>query len=285
MRSLSSGSPGGEPALPDSPAFAITDAEFARFQALVQEQTGIHLSEVKKALVVARLGSRVRLRQAMSFSGYYKILSNPRESAELQIAIDLITTNETSFFREKEHFELLKEHVRGLRPVPFPFRVWSAASSSGEEAYSIAMVLGDLLGASEWEVLGTDISTRILERARKGLYSLERSSTIPKDYLHRFCLKGQGDFEGMFLMGKALKARTSFRQVNLCQPLPDLGKFDLVFLRNILIYFQAEQKRIVVESILEKMKPQALLIVGHSESLNGITNRIVPVRTTVYRVA
>jgi len=265
--------------------FSITDAEFARFQTFVQEQTGIHLSDIKKALLVARLSSRLRLRRAQTFAGYYKLLQDPREAEELQMAIDLITTNETSFFREVEHFELLKAFVRELRPVPFPIRVWSAASSSGEEAYSIAMVLTELLGAAEWEVLGTDISTRVLERARKGLYPMERSATIPADYLHRYCMKGQGTFEGMFLMGKALRSHTTFRQVNLCQPLPDLGKFDLVFLRNILIYFQAEQKRMVVESILEKMKPHALLFVGHSESLSGISNRITAVRTTVYRAA
>lgn len=267
------------------PVFSITDAEFGRFQALVEDLTGIHLSDIKRALVVARLGSRLRYRKVNSFTAYYKLLSDPRESAELQMAIDLITTNETSFFREMEHFELLKEFIRDLRPVAFPFRVWSAASSSGEEAYSIAMVLSEILGASDWQVLGTDISTRVLERASRGVYPMERSGSIPQEYLHRYCLKGRGSYEGMFLVDKALKARTSFRQVNLCKPLPDLGSFDLVFLRNILIYFEAPQKRLVVESILEKMKPHAFLVVGHSESLNGISKRIVPVRTTVYRAA
>ena len=280
MSFLSSGSPpGGQ--LP--PAFSLSDAEFTRFQTLVQKLTGIHLTDVKKALVISRLSSRVRVRDAQSFSGYYKLLSDPSESEELQIAIDLITTNETSFFREMGHFDFLREFIQGLRPIPFPFRVWSAASSSGEEAYSIAMVLADLLGAAEWEVVGTDISTRVLERARKGLYPMERSASIPGDYLRRFCMKGQGTFEGMFLMGKALRSHTHFQHANLCQALPELGKFDLVFLRNILIYFQTEQKRIVVESILGKMKPHALLIVGHSESLSGVSNRIAAVRTTVYR--
>jgi len=258
----------------------ITDAEYARFQSFVREATGINLTEVKKALVVARLGSRVRDRQAQTFTRYYKILTDPTESAELQTAIDLITTNETSFFREPSHFEMLKEFAAKARP---PVRVWSAASSSGEEAYTIAMVLADVLGNSDWEVVGTDISTRVLDRARRGLYSLERSQAIPKDYLRQHCLKGKDQYEGMFLIGKHLRDRTRFFQVNLCKPLPDLGRFDVVFLRNILIYFELEQKRVVVESIVKTMKPGAYLITGHSESLNGISDRVASIRPTVYR--
>jgi chemotaxis protein methyltransferase CheR len=258
----------------------ITNAEYARFQSFVREATGINLTEVKKALVVARLGSRVRDRQAQSFANYYKIITDPTEALELQTAIDLITTNETSFFREPAHFGLLKELAQRSHP---PFRVWSAASSSGEEAYTIAMVLADTLGNSEWDILGTDISTRVLERARQGLYPLERSSSIPKNYLHRFCLKGKGTYEGMFLMGKPLRDRACFMQVNLCKPLPELGRFDVICLRNILIYFELEQKRAVVESIVRTLKPGGILITGHSESLNGVSDRVASIRPTVYR--
>ena len=259
---------------------AITDAEYARFQVFVREATGINLTEVKKALVVARLGSRVRDRNARSFAKYYKIITDPAEVTEFQTAIDLITTNETSFFREPAHFEMLKEFARYSHG---PFRVWSAASSSGEEAYSIAMSLADALGSGEWDVLGTDISTRVLDRARRGLYPLERSASIPKDCLHRYCLKGKDTYEGMFLIGKQLRERTRFLQVNLCRPLPELGRFDVIFLRNILIYFELEQKRAVVESLVKVMKPGALLITGHSESLNGVTDRVASIRPTVYR--
>jgi chemotaxis protein methyltransferase CheR len=258
----------------------ITDAEYARFQAFVRDATGINLTDVKKALVVARLGSRVRLRNTRTFAAYYKLLTDPAETEEFQTAIDLITTNETSFFREPAHFELLKEVAHRARG---PFRVWSAASSSGEEAYSIAMVLADTLGNAEWDILGTDISSRVLERARKGLYPLERSGSIPQDYLHRYCLRGRDQYEGQFLIGKSLRERTRFLQVNLCAPLPELGRFDVVFLRNILIYFELPQKRTVVESLLGAMKPEALLITGHSESLNGVTNRVASLRPTVYR--
>ena len=273
-----------EPTLPDTSILPITDAEFAQFQALLRGITGIHLTEFKKTLLVARLSSRLRARKARTFSEYYKIIRHPLETEELQLAINHLTTNETFFFREPEHFQIMKDFIGSLRPVPAPFRVWSAASSSGEEAYSIAMVLADVLGGTRWEVVGSDISTRVLERARAGLYPLERNGGIPKDYLYRFCLKGQGDQEGMLLIGKQLRERVHFTQVNLNGPIPDLGRFDIVFLRNILIYFQNDQKRKVVEAVVPRLQRHGLLIVGHSENLMGVTDRVRQVRPTVYHV-
>lgn len=262
----------------------ITDIEFMKFQALVKTATGITLGDLKKALVEARLNSRLRHRKARSFSEYYRILKDPEEGDELQAAVDLITTNETSFFREPLHFTVLREHLRGLRPVPLPFRVWSAAASSGEEAYTLAMVLADALGQAEWEVLGTDISTRVLDRARKAVYPMERSHTIPKDLLTRYCLKGHGHYEGMFLIDRQLRTRVRFSQANLCQPLPSIGPFDVVFLRNVLIYFAPSEKRLVVEAIASKLKPGGLLMIGHSETLSGLTDRYQQLQPTVYRV-
>lgn len=263
---------------------AISDQEFGRIRILVKQLTGINLSDQKKALVVGRLGSRLRHRGLASFGDYFKILQDPSEKAELQTAIDLMTTNETSFFREPEHFRILADHIRALRPVPFPFKVWSAASSSGEEAYTIAMVLSDLLGNADWQVLGTDISTRVLERARTGLYPIERSAGIPKEMLHASCLKGTGKQEGMFLVSRHLRQRVTFTQANLIQPLPRLGPFDVAFLRNVLIYFEPPQKKLVVEAVAAQVKPGGLLIVGHSESLTGLDHNLTPLRPTVYRV-
>jgi chemotaxis protein methyltransferase CheR len=274
---------GGNLFLPKA-APTITDGEFVRIRDMVKALTGINLSDQKKALVVGRLSSRLRHRNLNSFGEYVRILQDPSESLELQVAIDLMTTNETSFFREAEHFRILEDHIRGLRPVPFPFRVWSAASSSGEEAYTIAMVLSDLLGTGEWSVLGTDISTRVLERARMGVYPMERSAGIPKDRLHAHCLKGQGKQEGMFQISRNLRQRVVFTQANLIQPLPRLGPFDVAFLRNVLIYFEPPQKKLVVDAVAAQIKPGGLLIVGHSESLTGLAHRLTPLRPTVYRV-
>jgi chemotaxis protein methyltransferase CheR len=270
---------------PDPSAPLITDAEFAQFQALLRGLTGIHLSEFKKALLVARLSSRLRARKVRTFADYYRIIRNPLEAEELRLAISHLTSNETFFFREPEHFQVLKDFIAGQRPVPLPFRVWSAASGSGEETYSIAMVLADVLGNAPWEVIGSDLSARVLDRARDGLYPLEGNGGIPKDYLHRFCLKGQGAQDGMMLIGKQLRERVHFAQVNLNEPIPDIGRFDLVFLRNILVYFQNDQKRKVLEAVLPRLHPHGLLIVGHSENLTGISDRVRQVRPTVYRVA
>ncbi|HJV89201.1 MAG TPA: CheR family methyltransferase [Holophagaceae bacterium] len=262
---------------------SLSDTEFQRFRTLVHEQTGITLSDLKKALVMSRLGSRLRARKIGSFAEYYRILKDPSEGDELQAAIDLITTNETSFFREPSHFDFLRRHLKSLRPVPLPFRVWSAAASSGEEAYTLAMVLSDCLGQADWEILGTDISTRVLERARRGLYPMERSATIPKEYLVKYCLKGSGRHEGMFLMDRPLRARATFLHANLCQKLPEIGVFDVVFLRNVLIYFAPAEKRLVVEAIARRIKPGGILMIGHSETLAGISDRFQPIQPTVYR--
>ncbi len=266
------------------PAPAISDAEFARFRAMVKDLTGINLSDQKKALVTGRLGSRLRHRGAATFGDYYKLIRDPSETQELQTAIDLLTTNETYFFREPEHFEILANHIRSLRPVPLPFRVWSAASSSGEEAYSLAMVLADTLGSGEWSVLGTDISTRVLERARRALYPMERATGIPQAHLRAHCLKGQGQHEGMLLVSKALRAKVSFAQANLMKTLPKLGPFDVAFLRNVLIYFEPAEKLKAVETVAAQIKPGGLLFVGHSESLTGLDHGLKPLRPTVYRV-
>jgi chemotaxis protein methyltransferase CheR len=263
----------------------LTDAEFVQFQALLRGITGIHLSDFKKTLLVARLSSRLRARKVRTFTEYFKIIRHPLETDELQLAINHLTTNETFFFREPEHFQIMKNFITSLRPLPVPFRVWSAASSSGEEAYSIAMVLADVVGGVNWEVIGSDISTRVLERAKAGLYPLERNGGIPTDYLHRFCRKGQGAQDGMMSIGKQLRERVRFTQVNLNEPIPDLGRFDLIFLRNILIYFQNDQKRKVVEAVIPKLHPHGMLIVGHSENLMGVSARVKQVRPTVYRVA
>jgi chemotaxis protein methyltransferase CheR len=270
--------------LPGEGTPTLSAAEFGRIRGLVKDLTGISLSDQKQTLVVGRLGIRLRQRKVPSFAEYYRILQDPAEAEELQLAIDLITTNETSFFREADHFQIMEEHIRSLRPVPLPFKVWSAASSSGEEAYSIAMVLADILGGAEWRVLGTDISTRVLERARRGVYPIERSTGIPTRLLHAHCLKGRDTQEGMFLMGRTLRERTSFTMANLCNPLPQLGPFDVAFLRNVLIYFEPPQKLKVVHAVANQVKPGGLLIVGHAESLTGLNHGLTPLLPTVYRV-
>jgi chemotaxis protein methyltransferase CheR len=261
----------------------ITDTEFAQFQRFIFEAAGISMADAKKALVTGRLGKRLAAYELESFGDYFKLLTSGQHPDEVQMAVDLLTTNETYFFREIKHFEFLRAQALAARSRPQPFRVWSAASSSGEEAYSMAMVMADCIQTTPWEILGTDISTRVIDGARRALYSLERGRHIPQDYLKRFCRKGAGQYDGHLLVDRTLRSKVSFRQVNLNSSLPELGQFDVVFLRNVMIYFNNETKRQVVARVIATIKPGGYFCVGHSESLNDITNAVQMVAPAIYK--
>lgn len=265
------------------PVIALTDREFSQFQRFIYDAAGIFMANGKQALVSGRLAKRLAHYQLSSYSDYLRLLQSRDQADELQMAVDLLTTNETYFFREPKHFALLRELALDAKAKGRPMRVWSAASSSGEEPYSIAMVLADVMGEAAWDVLGTDISTRVLERARSGHYPLERTSQIPPAYLKRFCLKGQKQEEGTLLIERSLRARVQFQHLNLVQPLPKIGSFDLIFLRNVMIYFNLETKRQVVARLLAQLKPGGHFFIGHSETLNDISDAVVPVAPSIYR--
>jgi len=264
-------------------ASTLSEQEFGEFQRLIYRLAGISLSPAKKALVCGRLAKRLKHYSLGSYRDYLRLLTSGKEPAELQTALDLLTTNETYFFREPRHFEFLQHRILAERRPGSPFRVWSAACSSGEEPFTLAMVLADRLGEVPWEIVASDISTRVLERARSGLYAMERARHIPQRYLQEYCLKGVGSQEGRFLVDKRLRARASFRQINLNETLPQLGEFDVIFLRNVMIYFNTDTKARVVERIAATLKPGGYLIIGHSESLNGVTDVLRAVRPSVYR--
>jgi chemotaxis protein methyltransferase CheR len=263
----------------------ISDAEFGQFQRFIFDAAGISMADAKKALVTGRLSKRLAVHGLESFGDYFKLLQSGLQPDEVQIAVDLLTTNETYFFREIKHFEFLRSQALRECSRTSPFRVWSAASSSGEEAYSMAMVLADCLQTTPWEILGTDISTRVIAGARRALYSMERGRHIPPDYLKRFCRKGAGPYEGHLLVDRSLRNKVLFRPVNLNAPLPELGQFDVVFLRNVMIYFNNETKRQVVARVLATIKPGGYFCVGHSESLNDITQAVKMVAPAIYRKA
>ena len=260
----------------------ITDKEFAQFQQFIFEAAGITLSGAKQALVSGRLTKRLEAHHLESFSDYLRMLHSGQHADEVQKAVDLLTTNETYFFRETKHFDFLRQQALAARGRTQTYRVWSAASSSGEEAYSIAMVLADCLGDAPWEVMGSDISTRVLQGATRALYPMERARHMPAPYLRRFCLKGQGEHEGSLLIDRGLRSRVRFRQVNLNTTLPDLGQFDIIFLRNVMIYFNDATKRQVVARLLSALKPQGHFLVGHSESLNDINSTVRPLAPSIY---
>jgi chemotaxis protein methyltransferase CheR len=261
----------------------ITDQEFSLFQRFIFEAAGISLSPAKKALVCGRLSKRLQQRKLSSYSEYLRLLASGSDPAEVQTAIDLLTTNETYFFREPKHFDLLGKEAAAARSSSRSFRVWSAACSSGEEPYSIAMVLADVLDPNPWEVIASDLSTRVLQKARTGHYPTSRAQQIPPDYLRRFCLRGTGEQEGTLLVDRSLRARVEFRQINLNQRLPQLGMFDFIFLRNVMIYFNADTKRQVVARLITLLRPGGWFVIGHSESLNEITTALQQIGPSVYR--
>lgn len=262
----------------------LPDRDFALFQALLHRTTGINLSTNKKALVCGRLAKRLKHHGLDSFHEYYDLITSHQDRGELQIAIDLLTTNETYFFREPKHFDYLRHEILPSRQAGQSFRVWSAACSSGEEPYSIAMLLSDTLQQAPWEIVASDISTRILNRARSAHYAMERADHIPEPFLRKFCLKGIGSQEGTFLIDRSLRSKIQFLQVNLNAQLPgSLGEFDVIFLRNVMIYFNQDTKRQLVQRLSSLLKPGGHLLIGHSESLNGICENLIATAPSVYR--
>jgi chemotaxis protein methyltransferase CheR len=260
----------------------LSDSEFEVLRKLLYEAVGINLTPEKKALVMGRLSKRIGDLGLNSFGDYFRRIAG-LDPEERQWAFNALSTNETSFFREPEHFRFLVDEILPHVQRSQTFRVWSAASSSGEEAYSIAMVLAEHLGENGWEIIGSDISTKVLGLAQRGLYPMDRTKTIPKPYLRAYCMKGTGPHEGAFLIDASLRKRVNFLQANLIGPLPQVGQFDLIFLRNVLIYFDPPTKRKVVDNLLPFLRPGGYFFSGHSESLTGMVGGLRGVKPAIYR--
>jgi chemotaxis protein methyltransferase CheR len=265
----------------------LTTKEFRLFQALVHREAGIFLSDQKRALLVGRLTPRMRALALPSFSAYYDLVHG--DPAALAGMIDAICTNETSFFREPKQFSYLETEVlpawraaaeRGERRRQV--RVWSAGCSTGEEPYSIAMLL--LAGLPDWsiEIVASDLSNKALHRAAEGVWPIERAETIPLRYRKAFMLRGSGAQEGKMAARPELSAMLRFCRLNLnheSYPLP--GRFDLIFCRNVLIYFDAPSKKRVIDRLLDRLEPGGRFLLGHSESLSTF-DRVRSVGPTVY---
>jgi chemotaxis protein methyltransferase CheR len=271
----------------------ISEQEFVLFQKLIHGKAGIYLSPGKKALLEARLTGRIKQLGQKSFAEYFHQVVNDREGTELIQLLDRISTNETHFFREPRQFEFLEQRVfpecteqaaAGLRPRLI--RVWSAGCSTGEEPYSIAMTLLDYFPPSAgWqvEVLATDLSTRVLELARTAIWPIAKATEIPYGYLKRFMLKGSGSQAGNMKAGAEIVSVVRFERVNLNDEFYSVGgRFDVIFCRNVLIYFDAQSRRRVIERLLNHLAPSGYFFVGHAESLNGVTKRVQNIMPTIY---
>lgn len=263
---------------------ALLDPEFDAFRALLYDKAGILLAPTKKHLVSGRLGQRLRAHGLSSFDAYYRLLTGGRQPDEMQRMLDLLTTHETYFFREPRHFSYFADVVLPALAPGAPLRVWSAASSSGEEAWSLAMVLMDRLGKSAtWEILASDISRSVLAQAKSGIYPTARLDGLPREYLARYCLRGVDSKAGTIRIAPPLRSHVHFAQINLNAPLTAVGEFEVIFLRNVLIYFDAATKRAVVDRLLQQLRPGGWLFVGHSETLSDFNSQLRLECPAVYR--
>ncbi|NNU42506.1 CheR family methyltransferase [Ramlibacter montanisoli] len=246
-------------------ADALNDRDFATVRQLIADYAGIKLSLQKRNMVYNRLLRRLRARGVGSFGDYLQLVQR-EGSDEREAFVNALTTNLTAFFREPHHFDLLLARAReraGRRGAPL--RCWSSACSTGEEAWSIAMVLRE--AECPGEVLGTDIDTEVLNTAQAGVYRMERASTLPAERLRKHFLRGTGDNEGLVSLRGELRSMVRFGQLNLQSPVwPAMERFDVIFCRNVVIYFDREFQKKLLTRLADLLVPGGLLMVGHSES-------------------
>ena len=260
----------------------ISDRAFERFRKFIYEKAGINLAPHKRQLVSSRLQKRLRHYGLHSYDAYLDLISQPGQETERQHLLDLLTTNETYFYREPAHFEFLMQNVlpryRGQT-----LRAWSAACSSGEEVYTLAMVFAERLGQSDWHILGSDISSRMVAASRQGVYPLDRAKALPREWLSKYCLKGVRAQAGNLLINPKLKQRVAFEERNLKRPREDNKRFEIVFLRNVLIYFDVPTKQLVIDNITRSIQPGGYLIISHVESLQGVNTSLQVVKPSIFR--
>ncbi|MGH6646741.1 CheR family methyltransferase [Aquabacterium sp.] len=263
----------------------LRDETYRQLTGLMYQAVGLSLGDSKKPLVSSRLSPRIQRLGMGGFEDYLALISSDHDEGEFQVAVDLLTTNETYFFREPEHFTWLEKEIEAQR-LKSP-AIWSAASSFGDEAFSIAMLLADLQGKGrighDWSILGTDISDRVLRSASQAVYPADRLRHVDARRLKQYCLRGDGDAEGLVQIQPRLREHVRFGQLNLCRPIEDLGPFDMIFLRNVLIYFDVPTKREVVDRVLTQLKPGGLFFIGSAEGRVPCDTPLKPLATGVFR--
>ncbi|MBU2112289.1 MAG: methyltransferase domain-containing protein [Gammaproteobacteria bacterium] len=265
----------------------LTDQELHRISDFFFAESGIRLGEAKKSLICGRLSKRLKALSLHDYSSYLSYLSRAEHQQERQLAVDLLTTNETFFYREKKHFLFLQDYLQQrLQHTAVPPKIWSAACSSGEEPYTLAMLLANVYGLqSGWKVLASDLSQSMLHNATQGIYPTSRVRELPAEWLKSYCLKGINQYDGFVMVEATLRQKVEFFQHNLMHMAPHSIQPDIIFLRNVLIYFSAEQKSRIVQQLTKVLKPGGLLIVGHSESLHDPDSPLKCVQSSVYKMS
>jgi chemotaxis protein methyltransferase CheR len=268
----------------------MRDSEFDFIRSLVYERSRISLGPDKRELVSARLGKRLRATNLPTVGEYCELLQSPGADAELANLIDVISTNHTFFFREEAHFDFLREHAvpemsaRARAERWAQFHVWSAACSSGEEPYSIAMTLAGCVAQWPWHVSATDISHRILAKAQSGIYRGETVSRLTPDLVRTHFQRGFGPQEGNYRIKPALSERVSFHHLNLLEGEPPFKEpCQVIFCRNVMIYFDRPTQEELVARLTRRLVPGGYLFVGHAESLTNIQHGLRSVRPAIYQ--
>ncbi|SDT85733.1 chemotaxis protein methyltransferase CheR [Verrucomicrobium sp. GAS474] len=271
----------------------LSDQEYERIRKLVYEYSRIDLGPNKRELVTARLGKRLRATKIESFSAYIAFLDSRNGQEELTHLIDAISTNHTFFFREIKHFEFMEQTVlpwalaEGAKHGKKSFRVWSAASSSGEEPYSVAIHLTDYFRRNPgwtWKVEATDISTKILAQAREAVYAEERLRDVRPDWMKTYFQRGIDEWTGYYRVREEARKQVNFTHINLLQPkYPFTEPFQLIWCRNVMIYFDRPTQEQLVAKLSEVLVPGGYLFIGHSESLTGIKHGLKAIRPAIYQ--
>ena len=268
----------------------MRDSEFEFIRSLVYERSRISLGPDKRELVSARLGKRLRATNVPTLGDYCDLLQSPDAEAELGNLIDAISTNHTFFFREPGHFDFLRitagpELAARARAERWArFHVWSAACSSGEEPYSIAMTLAGCLPHWPWHIEATDISRRVLARATVAIYSADAVGRLPPELSRVHFQRGVGEQEGFYRVKPALRERVTFSHLNLLKGEPRFqDPFQVIFCRNVMIYFDRATQEELVARLARRLVPGGYLFVGHSESLTHVRHDLRMVRPAIYQ--
>lgn len=270
--------------------FEFSEQDFQRVRRIIGDIAGISLADGKRELVYSRLSRRLRQRGLQRFEDYCNLLETHEDTDEVGEFVNALTTNLTSFFREAHHFdylarELLPALVRAGHFGSRRLRIWSAGCSTGEEPYSIAMVVRESLPSVGWNVkiLATDLDSNVLATAERGVYDASRIKDLPEARVRRWFQKGRGAQAGQVRVASVLRELITFRRLNLMEDWPMRGPFDIVFCRNVVIYFDKPTQRILFDRFANALTEAGHLFVGHSESLFKVTERFAPLGKTIYQ--
>jgi len=266
--------------------YSITAHEYERFRELIYKKSGISLGDQKSTLLASRLSKRLRDLGLESFGQYYDVVTGDPNQDEFTRMLDLISTNKTDFFREPKHFDFMRDRILPEVKENRRIRIWSSACSTGEEPYTIAMTLYEHVdNPAQWDfkILASDLSTRVLAKAASGMYEEDRLRGVPSEVVRRHFLRGRGDQAGQVKVKPHLIEMVTFRRLNLMdERFPIKEPLDLIFCRNVMIYFDRPTQEKLIEKFHRYLKPGGYLFIGHSESLQWIAHSFKVIAPTIY---